>query len=89
MQNCTVRRHAKGAASDPRMTMKRFFIKQLMVAGPYCGEAPEHIGHPAADVVELDPITHPQRIIQLQRHPAQHIAQRILHGKGQHGSDDG
>ena len=48
---------------------------------------PTNLHHAAGKVVQPDPVTGLQRVIQLQCHPAQDIAESILHREGEHGSD--
>ena len=49
--------------------------------------APLDVSHLPGEVIDPDPVADLQRAIHLQRKPAQQIAQRILHGKSEHGGD--
>ena len=51
------------------------------------GEAPADVGHAADHVVDLDPVAHADRVVQLQGEAAEHVAQRVLHGEGKHRGD--
>ena len=59
----------------------------LAVAREDGGEAPLDLDHAARDVVHLDPVADLQRVVQLQRQPAEHVAQRVLHREGDDGRD--
>ena len=62
---------------------------QLTAAGLDGGVAPAHIGDASADIIDPHPVAHAQRVVQLQRHPAQHVAERVLHRKRHDRGDDG
>ena len=58
------------------------------IARLHRSETPADVGHAADHVVDFDPVTHADRIVELQRKAAEHVTERVLHRERKHGRDD-
>ena len=62
---------------------------RLPVAGLEQRGAPADVAHPAGQlVVDPDPVAHLDRVVELDRESAKHVAQRVLHGEGDDRGED-
>ncbi|EXI68298.1 MAG: hypothetical protein AW07_04432 [Candidatus Accumulibacter sp. SK-11] len=59
----------------------------LAIARPDRRLSPADLRHAAGQVVDADPVAGAQRVVELQGDSGQDVAQRILHGEGEHGGD--
>ncbi len=89
-----LRQRSRSSSRDPMIVnrVRRPAVgnhHRLAVACLHCGITPPHFHDAAADIVDLDPVAIPNRVVQLEHHPAQHIPQGFLHGKCDDGGDDG
>ena len=60
---------------------------EVAVARAHRGMPPADVGHPAREVVELDPVPDRDRLVDLEEQAAERVAERVLHGEGEHRGD--